>query len=128
MKDKDYQSTLVCDENGCYKLRDILQNPNNNCDSKECKELEEEYSKYMHLGIPVGYYHSATMFIPEDNYQERNKNDPASALVISEKAYISLIEPSIDNKNETKKSSNKITKKSRKPKTNKKTTNKNKKK
>ena len=110
MKDKDYQSTLVCDENGCYKLRDILQNPNNNCDSKECKELEEEYSKYMHLGIPVGYYHSATMFIPEDNYQERNKNDPASALVISEKAYISLIEPSIDNKNETKKSSNKITK------------------
>ena len=127
MKDKDYQSTLVCDENGCYKLRDILQNPNNNCDSKESKELEEEYSKYMHLGIPVGYYHSATMFIPEDNYQERNKNDSASALVNSEKAYISLIEPSIDNKNETKKSSNKITKKSRKPKTNKKTTNKNKK-
>ena len=54
MKDKDHQSTLVCDENGCYKLLDILQNPNNNCDSKECKELEKEYSKYMHLGIPVG--------------------------------------------------------------------------
>lgn len=127
MKDKDPQSTLVCDEHGCYKLKDILQNPNNNCNSKECKELEEEYSKYMHLGVPIGYYHSATMFIPEDNYQERNKNDPALALVISEKAYLSLIEPSIDNKNETKKSSNKITKKSRKPKTNKKT-NKNKKK
>ena len=120
MKDKDPQSTLVCDEHGCYKLKDILQNPNNNCNSKECKELEEEYSKYMHLGVPIGYYHSATMFIPEDNYQERNKNDPALALVISEKAYL-FIEPSIDNKNETKKSSNKITKKSRKPKTNKKT-------
>ena len=65
------------------------------------KELEEEYSKYMHLGIPVGYYHSATMFIPEDNYQERNKNDPASALVISEKAYI-FIEPSATTKRNKK--------------------------
>lgn len=122
MKDKDYQSTLVCDENGCYKLRDILQNPNNNCDSKECKELEEEYSKYMHLGIPVGYYHSATMFIPENNYQERNKNDPVDAVVISEKAYISLIEPSIDDMNKPKKSKKNTTKKFQKSKTNKKTT------
>ena len=122
MKDKDYQSTLVCDENGCYKLRDILQNPKNNCDSKECKELEEEYSKYMHLGIPVGYYHSTTMFIPEDNYQERNKNDPVIALVIDEKAYTSLIEPSIDDMNKPTNSSKKTTKKSQKSKTNKKTT------
>lgn len=122
MKDKDLQSTLVCDEHGCYKLKDILQNPNNNCNSKECKELEEEYSKYMHLGVPIGYYHSATMFIPEDNYQERNKNDPVDALVISEKAYISLIEPSIDDMNKPKKSEKNTTKKSQKSKTNKKTT------
>lgn len=126
MKTKDEQSTLVCDEHGCYKLKDILQNPHNNCNSKECKELEEEYAKYMHLGVPIGYYHSTTMFIPEDNYKERNKTDPIVALVIDERSYASLIEPSIDDMNEPKKSTKKTTKKSQKPKTNKKTTKKNK--
>jgi hypothetical protein len=114
MTNKDEQSMPVCDERGCYKLKDILQNPHNNCNSKECKELEEEFSKYMHLGIPIGYYHSTTMFIPDDNYQERSKNDPMFALVIDEKSYASLIEPSIDDMNEPKKSTKKITKKARK--------------
>lgn len=115
MTNKDEQSMPVCDEHGCYKLKDILQNPHNNCNSKECKELEEEFSKYMHLGLPIGYYHSKTMFIPDDNYQERNKNDPMFALVIDEKSYTSLIEPSIDNMNKPKKSTKKTTKKQRKP-------------
>jgi hypothetical protein len=55
------------------------------------------------------------MFIPDDNYQERNKNDPMFALVIDEKSYTSLIEPSIDNMNKPKKSTKKTTKKQRKP-------------
>lgn len=114
MKNKDGQSMPVCDEHGCYNLKDILQNPHNNCNSKECKEIEDEFSKYMHLGVPIGYYHSKTMFIPDDNYQERNKIDPMFALVIDEKSYTSLIEPSIDDMKEPKKSTKKTTKKARK--------------
>lgn len=122
MKINKEQSALVCNESGCYKLQDILQNPDNKCDSKECKALETEYSKYMHLGIPVGYYHSKTMYVPEENYQERSGNEVSAVMMIDEKIYSSLIDPSFDNDKEMKKSSKKITKSGKKPKSSKKTT------
>lgn len=107
-------TALVCNDNVCYNLKDILRNPNNKCDSDSCKKIESDYSDFMHLSIPVGYFHTSIMHNPLSNYDERKPRQVA--VIIDEKTYSRLIEPSIeeDTKKRTNTNNQKSTKKYKK--------------
>jgi|UniRef100_A0A6C0IP38 hypothetical protein len=130
MPTKTYTETtaLVCDDNVCYNLQDILRNPDNKCDKDSCKKVERDYADFMHLSLPVGYFHASAMHNPLPNYEERVPRQVA--VIIEEKKYTQLIEPSLEEEPKKKNvTSNKKTKKSDKKKSsNKKTTKKRKKK
>lgn len=130
MPTKTYTETtaLVCDDNVCYNLQDILRNPDNKCDKDSCKKVESDYADFMHLSLPVGYFHASAMHNPLPNYEERVPRQVA--VIIEEKKYTQLIEPSLEEEPKKKNvTSNKKTKKSDKKKSsNKKTTKKRKKK
>jgi len=94
MGTKKDMHTLVCDEHGCYNLRDILRNPGNKCTKEDCAAIESDYANYMHLSIPVAFYHSTSMYVPSTDYTERRgKKD---AVVMDDRVYVRLIGPSID--------------------------------
>jgi hypothetical protein len=130
MPTKTYTETtaLVCDDNVCYNLQDILRNPDNKCDKDSCKKVESDYADFMHLSLPVGYFHASAMHNPLPNYEERVPRQVA--VIIEEKKYTQLIEPSLEEEPKKKNvTSNKKTKKSdKKNSSNKKTTRKGKKK
>lgn len=99
---------LVCNEHGCYNLRDILRNPSNKCSKDDCASIESDYANYMHLSVPVGYYYSTSMYVPSSDYAERrSKKD---TVVMDDRAFMLLIGPAIEDEGRGKlKSSGKKT-------------------
>ena len=123
MPTKIYTETtaLICDENNCYKLKDILRNPNNKCDKDVCKKIESDYADFMHLSIPAAYFYANAMHDSLLNYEEQTPHQVA--VIIDEKIYSRLIEPSLeeDTKKKTNTSNKNVTKKKYRKGANKKT-------
>ena len=111
MGTKKEMSMLMCNEHGCYNLRDILRNPSNKCAKDDCASIESDYANYMHLSVTVGYYHSTSMYVPSSDYAERrSKKD---TVVMDDRAFMLLISPVIedDGKGKLKSSGKKTTRK-----------------